>query len=287
MTVNYIKRYISEAGLRASVAITTGVVEEAVERHQLSPLAAAALGRVMTGGLLLANDFKNHEAISIKFKGDGPIGGIYIDAYDTNKVRGYVDHPEIMLPLKNGKLDVGSAVGQGDLIVTRFSHLKTPYTSQSEIISGEIAEDLAFYLFMSEQTGSTISLGVMVEPEGRIRSAGGFFVQALPDVEDDALAIVEENIASIGPITAYLEEHPQGEGLIEKIFAGLPFKVLTEDEVQYQCTCSQNKMEAALLSLPESDRIELLKDNSTEMVCHYCSNHYVWQKSDLEKLFER
>lgn len=165
--MDYIKRFTTREGVRMSLAVTTDTVETARVRHDLWPVATAALGRAMTGAILLAGDFKNHENVSLRIKGDGPLGVVHVDAFSDNTVRGYVDDPHVDVPLKHaGKLDVGSAVGHnGEVQVTRFTQLAQDYTSTSPIQSGEVAEDLAYYLYASEQVPSTISLGVLVDPD--------------------------------------------------------------------------------------------------------------------------
>ena len=207
ITRNQIIHYTSDELIRVSIALTTGIVEKARQRHNLSPVASAALGRTMTGAALLAGDYKNHEGVSLKVAGDGPLGAVHADCFDTNKLRGYVDNPQVDLPLKvNGKLDVAAGVGQhGQLTVTRFTLEKTTYTSQADLVSGEIAEDIAYYLFTSEQVPSTISLGVLVSQDYTIAAAGGFLVQALPGAKDEDLARVEANITQVGALTTYLQ----------------------------------------------------------------------------------
>lgn len=278
--------YTSDERVRVSLALTRNITETARKKHQLSPVACAALGRTMTGALLLAGDYKNHEGVSIRIKGDGPLGSVYADAFDVNKVRGYVDNPVLELPLKaNGKLDVGTAVGKGQLTVTRFTPSKTTYSSQADLVSGEIAEDLAYYLYTSEQVPSTISLGVLVDRDYTIAASGGFLVQALPGAEDEALANVEANIQRIGPITAYLETHPQGEGLIERIMDGLHYKELFRQRAYWQCTCSRKRIEGVLLSLQPKDKADLLQDPQVEMTCHYCGHTYIITHEELEALY--
>ncbi|MCI1822178.1 Hsp33 family molecular chaperone HslO [Megasphaera sueciensis] len=278
--------YTTEERIRVSIALTKNIAETARKRHGLSPVAAAALGRTMTGALLLAGDYKNHEGVSICIKGDGPLGAIYADAFDTNKVRGYVDNPIVDIPLKeNGKLDVGKAVGQGKVMVTRFTPEKTTYTSQSNLVTGEIAEDLAYYLYTSEQVPSTISLGVLVERDYSIAASGGFLVQALPGAADENLAQVEANISGIGAITTYLSNHICGEGLIECILHGLHYKELYRQNLHWQCTCSQQRIENVLLSLSDADKQELLKDPQVEMTCHYCGKKYVISQKELQHLY--
>ncbi len=259
--MDYIKRFTTREGVRMSLAVTTDTVETARVRHDLWPVATAALGRAMTGALLLAGDFKNHENVSLRIKGDGPLGVVHVDAFSDNTVRGYVDEPHVDVPLKRaGKLDVGAAVGyHGEVQVTRFTKLAQDYTSTSPIQSGEVAEDLAYYLYTSEQVPSTISLGVLVDPDYHTIVAGGFIVQALPDATDAALAMVEKNINELGPVTEYLKEHP--------------------------CRCSRDRFAGVLMTLREDDKKSLLEDETTELVCHYCNEKYHFSKKELEDMF--
>lgn len=282
-----IVHYTSDERIRVSIVTTRNITETARQQHHLSPVACAALGRSMSGALLLAGDYKNHEGVSLKFAGDGPLGAVHVDAFDTSKVRGYVDNPGTDLPLKaNGKLDVGGAVGQhGTLTVTRFTPEKTTYTSQADLVSGEIAEDLAYYLFTSEQVPSTISLGVLVDRDYTIAASGGFLVQALPGASDEDLARVEANITQIGPITAYLQHHPDGEGLVDIIMGGMHYKELFRQPVWWQCTCSKERFENALISLRPDDKQALLQDPQVEMVCHYCGKTYVLSQDELRTVF--
>lgn len=280
-------QYTSDELIRVSVATTRTITETARQQHHLSPVACAALGRAMTGALLLAGDYKNHEGVSLKFAGDGPLGAVHVDAFDTNKVRGFIDNPQADLPLKpNGKLDVGAAVGQhGMLTVTRFTPEKTTYTSQADLVSGEIAEDIAYYLFTSEQVPSTISLGVLVDRDYTIAASGGFLVQALPGAKDEDISRVEANITQIGPITSYLQAHPEGEGLVDIILSGMHYKEIFRQPVWWQCTCSRTRFENALLSLRQEDKKMLLEDPQVEMVCHYCGKKYVLTHKEVSRLF--
>ena len=182
---------------RIYAARTTTLVGEAVRRHDCHPVAAAALGRTMTGALLLAANLKNEEALTVKFAGDGPLGTVVADAVPEGFVRGCVDHPQADLPLNAaGKLDVGAGVGAGLVSVTRFTGLKEPVVGSCEILTGEIAEDLTKYLYDSEQTPSSVALGVLVAPDFTILAAGGFFVQPLPGASEEGLTRLEENLAS-------------------------------------------------------------------------------------------
>ena len=281
--------YTSDELIRVSVAVTRTITQKARTCHNLSPVAAAALGRAMTGSVLLAGDYKNHEGVSLKFKGDGPLGAVHADCFDSRYVRGYVDHPQLDIPLKpNGKLDVSGAVGQhGQLSVTRFTPEKMTYTSQAELVSGEIAEDLAYYLLTSEQVPSTISLGVLVARDYSIAASGGFLVQALPGAKDEDLARVEANITCIGPITSYLSNHPDGEELAGIILGGMHYKELYRQPLSWRCTCSRDRIKNVLMSLRPADKEELLKDPQVEMTCQYCGARYVISHDELAAMFKQ
>lgn len=285
--MDYIKRFTTREGIRMSLAVTTDIVETARVRHDLWPVATAALGRAMTGAILLAGDFKNHENVSLRIKGNGPLGVVHVDAFSDNTVRGYVDNPHVDVPLKRaGKLDVGAAVGHtGEVQVTRFTQLAQDYTSTSPIQSGEIAEDLAYYLYASEQVPSTISLGVLVDPDYHTIVAGGFIVQALPDATDQALAEVEKNINELGPITEYLRAHPNGEGLVERVLAGLTVNEVYNESIHFKCRCGRNRFADVLMTLREDDKQALLEDESTELVCHYCNETYNFTRDELKNMF--
>lgn len=286
--MDFIKRYTTKEGVRLAVAVTTATVEEARQRHDLWPVATAALGRSMTGALLMAGDFKNHENVSLSIQGNGPLGVIHVDAFSDSTVRGYVDNPHVDVPLKRaGKLDVGAAVGnQGEVKVTRFTQMAQDYTSSSPIQSGEIAEDLAYYLYTSEQIPATISLGVLVNTDNKTQVAGGFLVQALPDATDEALAQVEENINNLGPITQYLAGNPDGKGLAEHVLAGLSMQEVFEAPVAFKCTCSRDRFEEILMTLSDADKEHILEDPITETVCHYCNEKYTFPRQELKDLFE-
>jgi molecular chaperone Hsp33 len=281
--------YTSDELIRVSVAVTRTITQKARTCHNLSPVAAAALGRAMTGSVLLAGDYKNHEGVSLKFNGDGPLGAVHADCFDSRYVRGYVDHPQLDIPLKpNGKLDVSGAVGQhGQLSVTRLTPEKMTYTSQAELVSGEIAEDLAYYLLTSEQVPSTISLGVLVARDYSIAASGGFLVQALPGAKDEDLARVEANITCIGPITSYLSNHPDGEELAGIILGGMHYKELYRQPLSWRCTCSRDRIKNVLMSLRPDDKEELLKDPQVEMTCQYCGARYVISHDELAAMFKQ
>ena len=284
--MDFIKRYTTAEGLRLSIAVTTDTVEEARVRHDLWPVATAALGRTMTGAMLMASDFKNDENVSIRLRGDGPLGIVHVDAFSNNTVRGYVDHPHVDVPLmREGKLDVGAAVGRnGEVQVTRFTKLRQNYTSQSPIQTGEVAEDLAYYLAMSEQVGSVLSLGVLVDPDYHTIVAGGFLVQALPDVTNDAFDKIEANLKTIGTVTNYLKAHPNAEQLMERILDGFTVQEVYNERIHFACPCSRERFFDRLASLPMHDKKELAEDEVTELTCHYCNEKYHFSREDMQTL---
>ena len=284
--MDFIKRYTTAEGLRLSIAVTTDTVEEARVRHDLWPVATAALGRTMTGAILMASDFKNDENVSIRLRGDGPLGIVHVDAFSNNTVRGYVDHPHVDVPLmREGKLDVGAAVGRnGEVQVTRFTKLRQNYTSQSPIQTGEVAEDLAYYLAMSEQVGSVLSLGVLVDTDYHTIVAGGFLVQALPDVTNDAFDKIEANLKTIGTVTNYLKAHPNAEQLMERILDGFTVQEVYNERIHFACPCSRERFFDRLASLPMHDKKELAEDEVTELTCHYCNEKYHFSKEDMQTL---
>lgn len=282
-----ITRYISDSGVRLSIAVTTETIDEARRRHDLWPVVSAALGRSMTGALLLAGDYKNNETVTLKVSGDGPIGALHVDALGDNRIRGYADNPHVDVPITaNGKLDVGRAVGHtGEIAVTRFSGIERNYSSRSELISGEIGDDLANYLYISEQVPSTIAVGVLVDTDDSILAAGGFLVQALPGVSEEALEKIENNIKNIGILTDYLLQYKEAEGLAEKIMEGIDYKEVYTDSVSFGCTCSRERFQGILSALRPEDKAELLEDDETELVCHYCGEKYTFTQAELKALF--
>lgn len=273
-------------GVRAYSTITTDTVNEAITRHKLSPLAAAALGRTMTGALLLAANLKNKEAVTLKIAGDGPLGKITADATPEGYVRGFLENHSVNLPLNgDGKLAVGAGVGRGFLFLTRFTGLKEPVTGSAELISGEIAEDITNYLFVSEQTPSSVGLGVLVDTDGAAKAAGGFFLQTLPDIEDEILNTVEENIKKLPPVSTLIAEGKSAEDILKLLLNNAPdFEILTKTDVSFRCKCSRERIEEVLISTGEKELESLIADGRAEVVCHFCGEKYEFNKEDLEML---
>lgn len=271
------------SGVRVYAAATTEIVQSLNKIHDLSPLAAAALGRAATGALLLAATMKDEERITLRFKGDGPLGEVVADA-KGNTVRGYVDNPHVFLPPKNGKLDVGGAVGQGNIIVTRFLQNAEPFTGYCELKNGEIASDLTNYLYVSEQTPASVALGVLVARDGSVAQAGGYFVQAMPGVDDAVLKQLEDNIITMPTVTELMSVGFTPEDIIQKIGQGLEVAIKETLPLELKCTCSKEKVEAMLLALTEKDFNDLAEDEVTDVHCHFCNTSYKYTSSELKAL---
>ncbi len=282
-----IKATAADGMLRAYAAVTTDVVAEAMRRHDCYPVAAAALGRTMTGALLFAANLKNKESVTIKFKGDGPLGTVTADATADGSVRGYVDHPHVNLPLNEcGKINVGGGIGAGILSVTRFTGLKEPVTGSIDITNGEVAEDLISYLYTSEQTPSSIGLGVLVSPELKCLGAGGFFIQPLPGASDDVIDRLEENLRGISSVSHMVEEGLDATGIIGKILGGFDdVKILSTTDLAFRCNCSKNYITDRLLTLGEADLRALRDDGEAEVKCHFCNEAYTFDSEDLSVIY--
>lgn len=273
-------------GVRIYALCTTNLVQEAATRHHTSHLASAALGRAMNGALLLATTMKDNERIALRLKGDGPIGEVVADAEGTH-VRGYVGDPDVFLPLKNGKLDVGGAIGSGNIIVTRYLQNAEPFTGYAELVDGEIASDLTNYLYTSEQTPSSVALGVLVNKEGQVIASGGYFIQAMPGCAEETLAQLEENISLTPYVTQLLELGYTPEKMIETIARGLDVTIQESIELSYKCRCSREKILGALATLGQEDISAMSQDEETEVHCQFCNETYKFSGEEIARLLKK
>ena len=273
-------------GVRIYALCTTNLVQEAAIRHHTSHLASAALGRAMNGALLLAATMKDNERIALRLKGDGPIGEVVADAEGTH-VRGYVGDPDVFLPLKNGKLDVGGAIGAGNIIVTRYLQNAEPFTGYAELVDGEIASDLTNYLYTSEQTPSSVALGVLVNKEGQVIASGGYFIQAMPGCAEETLAQLEENISLTPYVTQLLELGYTPEKMIETIARGLDVTIQENIELSYKCRCSREKILGALATLGQEDISAMSQDEETEVHCQFCNETYKFSGEEIARLLKK
>ena len=240
----------------------------------------------MNGALLLAATMKDNERIALRLKGDGPIGEVVADAEGTH-VRGYVGDPDVFLPLKNGKLDVGGAIGAGNIIVTRYLQNAEPFTGYAELVDGEIASDLTNYLYTSEQTPSSVALGVLVNKEGQVIASGGYFIQAMPGCAEETLAQLEENISLTPYVTQLLELGYTPEKMIKTIARGLDVTIQESIELSYKCRCSREKILGALATLGQEDISAMSQDEETEVHCQFCNETYKFSGEEIARLLKK
>lgn len=270
-------------GVRIYAITTKNLVQEAADRHHTSHLATAALGRAMSGALMLAATMKDGERILLKLKGDGPMGEVVAEAQGTS-VRGYVGEPDVFLPLKNGKLDIGGALGQGTITLTRYLQNGESFTGHAELADGEIATDITNYLYMSEQTPSSVALGVLVDKDGKVLAAGGYFIQAMPGCDEEVLEKLGNNVAVTPYVTQLLELGYTPEKIIEVLARGLEFDIKGSMPVKFSCGCSKDKILNMLAALSQDDIDYLTEQPDTEVHCQYCSKVYHFSSEELKQL---
>ncbi|HZK83499.1 MAG TPA: Hsp33 family molecular chaperone HslO [Desulfosporosinus sp.] len=265
---------------------TTDTVEEARRRHGMSPVATAALGRLMTGTLILACSLKGDESVTLRLLGDGPLAGVVAVGNAQGEVRGYVGEPLVDLPLKaSGKLDVGSAVGLGELAVSRSLQNGEVYTGMVPMVSGEIAEDLVHYLLASEQIPSAMLLGVRVEKDYHVAGAAGLLIQPLPGATEEDIQAIENLIGQLGAgISEIVAQSRSMDELMEQLMGQLPYHVLERRSVEFSCTCSKERLSDALVSIGDNGIADLISDGKAEMVCHFCNEHYQFTIDELQNL---
>ena len=279
----------ADAQIRAFAAVTTGLTEEARTRHETSPVATAALGRLLTGGVLMGSMMKNPEdVLTLQIKCDGPIGGLTVTADAMGHVKGYVNHPEVMLLPKNGKLDVGGALGQGILNVIKDMGLKEPYSGQTILQTGEIAEDLTYYFAASEQVPSSVGLGVLMNRDNTVRCAGGFIVQVMPVVEERVLRQLEENIGAMRSVTDMLDGGHSPEEMLSGVLSGMEVEITDTMPAGFACNCSEGRIEKALISIGKSEIEDMIRDGKPiEVKCHFCNTAYTFSVEKLGQILEK
>lgn len=282
----------ADGQLRVVSAITTPVVEEARRRHGLWPTAAAAVGRLMTAAVLLASSLKDDERIMLQIVGDGPLRHVVAEATARLQVRAYAAEPHVHLPLNGlGKLDVAGAVGKGTLHVIRDLGLKEPYRGAVPLISGEIAEDVAYYLARSEQSPSSVALGVLVSPDNSIRAAGGFIVMPLPGASAEFLDEMEQRLKQAPPVSRKVDELGSDASsleLIAPLIDDLGYRVLDQAGVEFHCPCSRSRFEAGLVALgPAELRSIASEQDPVELRCRFCNRRYLFPARRLLELADR
>ncbi len=281
---NYVVRGIDKTkSFRFFGANTTKLVDEATTKHQTSPVVSAALGRTLTGVAMMGQMNKNiTDRVSILIKGDGPIGGIIVEANGFGDVKGYAYNPNVDIPLnEQGKLDVRNAIGNAVMTVSKDIGLREPYVGQIAMLSGEIAEDLTDYFAISEQTNSVVALGVLIDKDLSIKQSGGIIIQVLPDAQDEAITELESKLKTFTSLTNYLENNQCIEQIIEDLLGDV--ELMSKTDIRFKCDCSTERMERALISLGKQELTTIVEDDQEdlELVCHFCNEKYQFDKNDI------
>ncbi|MBR5155426.1 MAG: Hsp33 family molecular chaperone HslO [Clostridia bacterium] len=266
------------------------IVQAAQDFHKTLPLATAALGRLLTGAVLMGSMMKEEDSsLTLQLHGDGPLGRVLAVANSKGQVKGYVENPLADLPLNNvGKIDVGSGIGQGYLSVVKDLKLKEPYIGQVPIQTGEIGDDIAFYYAQSEQVPSLVALGVLVDRDYTVKQAGGFIVQIMPDCDEFNLRKFEKAAENIKSVTGMLEKGLSNEELIREVMKDFEVDILEETEVDYVCDCSDERMRRAIISLGKKEIQDIITEQGeAEILCQFCNKAYLYDKEELQKMFEK
>ncbi len=286
---DYIVRAIAAGGqIRAFAATTKDTVEKARQLHNTSPIATVALGRLLTGGVMMGVTMKNDsDILTVQIKGNGPIGAMTVTADPKGNVKGFVANPEVMLPLKDGRLDIAGAVGIGVLSVIKDIGLKEPYVGDTILITSEIADDLTYYYATSEQIPSSVGLGVLMDKDNTVEQAGGFIIQLMPDATEEVIDKLEKRIKEIKSVTHMLENGMTPEKILEYILGGMELEILDTIPTQFYCNCSKERVSKAVMSIGVKDLKEMVVDNKPiEVNCHFCNSHYTFSPQELGQMLE-
>lgn len=277
------------AQVRVFAATTRNLVEEARKRHNTSPVATAALGRLLTAGAMMGCMMKGEkDLLTLQIRCSGPIGGLTVTADAMGKVKGYAVHPEVMLPINSkGKLDVGGALGTGILNVMKDMGLKEPYAGQTVLQTGEIAEDLTYYFAHSEQIPSSVGLGVLMHKNNTVAQAGGFILQLMPFAEEKVIGALEKKLSSLTSVTTYLEAGMSPEDLLSEIFGEMELEITDRQETSFFCNCSRERVEKALISMGEKELKEMIAEGrEVQLHCHFCNKDYGFSIDDLKRILK-
>ena len=287
---DYIVRATAGNGQVRAFAITCkNTVEEARSRHNMSPIATIALGRLLAGGAMMGTMMKNDsDVLTIQIQGNGPIGDMTVTANAKGEVKGCVANPEVMLPLKNGKIDVAGAVGIGVISVIKDIGLREPYVGDTILVTSEIAEDLTYYFATSEQVPSSVGLGVLMNNDNTVREAGGFIIQLMPNASEEFIAKLEDRIKSVKSITYMLEEGMTPEMILEHILGDLDLEILDTVDSEFKCNCSKERVSQAIISIGREELSKIIDDGETiEVNCHFCNSHYNFTIPELQEMYEQ
>lgn len=288
---DYIIRATAADGqIRAFAATTKEMVETAKNAHNTSPIATAALGRLMTAAAMMGSDLKGEgELLTLRIEGDGPIGGLLVTADGKGDVKGYAFNPDVMLPPNaQGKLDVGGSLGLGVLSVIKDIGLKEPYVGQTQLITGEIAEDLTYYFATSEQVPSSVALGVLMNKDNTVRQAGGFIIQLLPGASDEIIDRLEAKLSGISSITSLLDAGKTPEEILTDILGEFGLEILKKMPVQFHCDCERSRVEKAIISIGRKEIQDMIdEEKEIEVNCQFCNKHYKFSVDELGEMLKK
>ncbi|MDA2396689.1 redox-regulated molecular chaperone HslO [Bacillus cereus] len=284
-----VKALAFDGEVRAYSVRTTNTVSEAQRRHDTWRTASAALGRSLTAGTMMGAMLKGEQKLTIKVEGNGPIGPILVDAHANGDVRGYVTNPHVDFEgTEQGKLRVYQAVGtEGFVTVIKDIGMREPFIGQSPIVSGELGEDFTYYFAVSEQTPSSVGVGVLVNGDDSILAAGGFILQIMPGAQDETISFIEDRLQKIPPVSTLIEQGLSPEELLYAVLGEDKVKVLETMNVQFNCTCSRERIESVLISLGKTELEQVREEEEeTEVHCHFCNERYKFSKEDITNLIE-
>ena len=276
--------------VRAFGVTSRELTETAKNAHDTSPVATAALGRLMSAAVMMGADLKGeNDLLTLRMEGDGPMGGLLATSDSHGNVKGYAFHPEVLLPPNaRGKLDVGGALGAGMLSVVKDIGLKEPYVGQTNLVSGEIAEDLTYYYATSEQIPCSIALGVLMNKDNTVRQAGGFMIQLLPGASDELIDRLEERLGELPSITALLDAGKTPEEILSGLLGDFDLEILEKKPVQFHCDCSRERVERAIVSIGEKEIREMIEEGKPiEAGCQFCNKKYSFSVEELEELLQK
>ena len=277
----------ADAQVRAFAVTARDTVETARAAHDTSPVMTAALGRLLCAGAMMGSMMKGEaDILTLQVQGDGPAGGLTVTADSRGRVKGYAVNPQVILPPNSqGKLDVGGAVGAGSLRVIKDLGLKEPYVGQTQLQTGEIAEDLTYYFAASEQVPSSVGLGVLMEKNNTVKQAGGFIVQLMPFAEGNVIEKLEANLSRIHSVTKLLEDGNSPEQILGILLEGMDMEILSDMPVEFYCNCSRERVAKALYSIGKKEMDEMIKDGEPiEVKCHFCNTAYQFSVEDLVQI---
>ena len=279
-----------DAPVKAMAITGTAIVERARQIHDTWPVATAALGRLLMAASMMGDMLKEEKgSVTLRVRGNGPLGSLTAVSDSEGNVRGYVQNPAVDVPRKaHAKLDVGAAVGfDGDLTVIKDMGMKEPYVGTIQLVGGEIAEDIAAYFVESEQIPTACALGVLIAPDQTVQTAGGYLIQLLPGADDSVISAIERGIAKVGAVSAALDAGVSALELLHQVLAEFELEVLETSPVEYLCYCSQERVSRALISMGETELTSLIEEQGgAELTCQFCDRVYTFSKADLERLLE-